>query len=201
MTKAEAIDKIRKLRRLAGDIGATSPEAQTARRIARELTEQHGITAAELEPRPAEGAAGAGPIVDWGVGNFSFYVDDNVKVHAGPLDFDGSLEDFLRFLYNKVQGAGAGMPSSAAGVKRARPATAEVIRDHQAHPSRVHMAINSLRSVCGVGPTFVWTFERQIAIRSGEPCPHCMETGVIDARKPTLRLAPNRLRDARGRWV
>jgi len=184
MTKPEAIEKVRKLRRLAGDAGVTAPEARTARRIAGELCQQHGITPAELEGQAAR--ADGQPI------------GDLIRDIFGARGVD--LDDFLGLLYTAATNAPSSAPTPGKG-HRPRRVTVDAVADHAKHPHRVHLAVNSMRSVCGVGPTFVWTYEREIAIRSGEPCPHCMQTGVIDARQPQLKLPPNRLRDARGRWI
>jgi hypothetical protein len=196
MTKAEAIEKIRKLRRLAGDAGATRPEAESAGRLAGELVALHGITAAELEgPATAAGV----PDFDFGFGGVS-WSRGGIRVTVGGANFEGPLDDFLSFLYRAAQAAPSSAPAPGKG-HRPKRVTVDAISDHAKHPSRVHLAVNNMRSVCGIGPTFVWSFERAVAIRSGEPCPHCMETGVIDAREPQLKLPASRLRDARGRWI
>ncbi len=202
MTKAEALEKVRKLRRLAAGAGVTGPEAQTAGRIAGELVKEHGITAAELEG-PRAGAIGEGggrPDIDFGFGRVEFRGSDGIRVTVAGADFEGGLDDFLSFLYRAARSAPGTAPTPGKG-HRARPLTVEALKDHAKFPNRVHLAVNDLRSVCGVGPTFVWSFERGVAIRSGDPCPHCMETGVIDARQPQLKLPASRLRDARGRWI
>lgn len=198
MTKAEAIEKIRKLRRLAGDAGATGPEAASAGRLAAELVTEHAITAEELQG-PAAGAGAAAPDLDFGFGRVS-WTDQGIKVTVAGAHFEGPLDDFLTFLYRAAAAAPSSAPTPGKG-HRAKRVTVDAITDHAKNPSRVHLAVNNMRSVCGIGPTFVWTYERAVAIRSGEPCPHCMETGVIDARRPQLKLPATRLRDARGRWI
>lgn len=200
MTKTEAIEKIRKLRRLAGDAGATGPEAQSAGRLAGELVARFGISAAELEGPAAAEAAGDGvPDLDFGFGRVS-WSDRGIKVTVAGANFDGPLDDFLSFLYRAASAAPSSAPAPGKG-HRPKRVTVDAISDHAKHPNRVHLAVNNMRSVCGIGPTFVWSYERAIAIRSGEPCPHCMQTGVIDARQPQLKLPAARLRDARGRWI
>ncbi len=200
MTKAEALEKVRKLRRLAAGAGATGPEAQTAGRIAGELVKEHGITAEELEGRPA----GADTLPDRDLFDFGFgrvtWRDGDIKVTVAGANFEGPLDSFLSFLYEAARSAPSSAPTPGRG-HRARPLPVEALKDHARFPNRVHLAVNDMRSVCGIGPTFVWAFERGVAIRSGDPCPHCMQTGVIDARQPQLKLPPSRLRDARGRWI
>lgn len=57
------------------------------------------------------------------------------------------------------------------------------------YPGRVHIARDYMRAVCGVGPSFVWTRSRDVAIASGQPCPYCLDTRILDAFKPE-QLAP-----------
>lgn len=100
------------------------------------------------------------------------------EITAGDLDEARELEDAI---------AGAG-----AEPIRQRPPdidAAAAVLEQPLYPGRVHLARDHMRSVCGVGPSFVWTFRRDIAIASGQPCPYCLETRVIDARCPE-RLAP-----------
>lgn len=219
MTKADAIEKVRKLRTHAAG-GAEAEEARTARRIADELAARYGISEAEIAGATARANAGAAQVDDGasfedvvnglfragGLGDFfraapgaggstTFYVGDarvTMKRGGEPVAVDELLGIFEQFFGHR--------PSSSHG-PRAKNATAQVLEDHARHPNRVHMAVNNMRSVCGVGPTFVWTTDRAVAIRSGDPCPHCMETGILDARNPQKRLPRNKLRDARGRWI
>lgn len=218
MTKAEAIEKVRKLRRHAAG-GASAEEASTARAIADELVKRHGILEDEIADAPRANASDDGG--RWGGGEFAeffarafsggigdafraapsqdgttFYVGNvrlTLKRGGDPVGVDEIVDLFTQFFGQAL--------SSAPSGRRAKNATATVIKDHADNPNRVHLAVNNMRSVCGIGPTFVWTKDRHVAIRSGIPCPHCMETGIIDASKPTLRLPAHRLRDARGRWV
>lgn len=74
-----------------------------------------------------------------------------------------------------------------------RAALDVILRDHQQHPERVHMAINFMMAICGVRPTFVWTESREIAIASGVPCPHCLDIGITDARRPWDRVDTGRV--------
>lgn len=221
MTKLEAIERIRKLRALTARAGSTENEVSIAGQLVADMMKRYAITEAEIagpadnggrwaddeffsrrggsEPdklgdlfaefiRQTMGAFGAQP----GGQGTTFYVG-SARVTTGAGGVDDVLGLFEHFFGHA--------PSSAPLAGRAKNATPAAIRDHSKHPNRVHLAVNDMRSICGIGPTFVFTTDRAVAIRSGEPCPHCMETGVIDARQPQLKLPPNKLRDAKGRWV
>lgn len=155
MNKAQAIDKIIKLRALAKDPGSVA-EAGSAARVAERMRQRFDVDEHEIRERMEllQAISDVGDEVD------AYQYDDRT--------------------YSP----------------RLRPSV-EAALDHKRLPFRVHMAVTDMRAVCGVGPTFVWTFTRSIAIASGVPCPHCMDTGVIDARRPTLRIASGRPMPAR----
>ena len=80
--------------------------------------------------------------------------------------------------------------------------TSRSLEDHKRHPSRVHMAWNQELSLCGARPTFVWTYDRSIAEKSGNACPHCLDLGIDTTRLPELPpMLRRRIRDAFGRFL
>jgi Protein of unknown function (DUF2786) len=153
---------------------------------------------AERPGTAAEGAA-ARDIAERLMGQHDVSADDiadriaqDAAVHDQPVEHDAP----------DMSAYPAWWPRPKARTGPGVRATARSLADHDEFPDRVHMAYNEMISVCGARPTFVWTYERAIAEKSGNACPHCMDVGLLTTRIPRLEpVAARRIRDTFGRFL
>lgn len=153
---------------------------------------------AERPGTPAEGAA-ARDIAERLMGQYDVTAADiEARIELDAAVHDQPVEHDAPDMSNYPDWWPRPKPRRGAGVR----ATARSLADHDEFPDRVHMAYDDMISICGARPTFVWTYERAIAEKSGNACPHCMDVGLLTTRIPRLEAAAaRRIRDAFGRFL
>jgi hypothetical protein len=179
MTRDEAIRRVMKLRALAERPG-TAHEGDTAAKMSAELVKQFAIEPHELKTREE-------------LDEFFSQPDrapdrderGRFRRRAGPRAAPDWV-DMFSFFARAASTAGIG-DQIRDTIRRGR-AAATAMSDHFKFPNRVHLAASDMGSVCGIGPSFVWVKLREELERQPDACPHCLGTGIIDAREPRRRL-------------